>query len=195
MKLFKLYFLCYLNSPLRKSRGNLDSIPPSEVVQSSKSCKTKKPPRETPTHSSESLDEFSACADSRNIPYLFTELPQGLLSWILVDLFFPWEAHRGQGQDSLRSFETRDLGYIGNPIVFSHSSFTVEKRAKSSRSSLPKRGDTQHLTGVTWPLGGFSYTLEDKRIQVNNTLPVLKNTFIFSPPNQISPPDPPSPNS
>lgn len=114
-------FLC-LNSPLRKSRGNLDSIPPSEVVQSSKSSKTKKPPRKTPTHSSESLDEFSACADSRNIPHLFKELAQGLLSWILVDLFFPWEVHRGQGQDSLRSFETRDLGYIGKPIVFPHSS-------------------------------------------------------------------------
>lgn len=59
-----------------------------------------------------------------------------------------------------------------------------------SQDPLPKRGGTQHLVGVTWPLGGFSYTLEDRQRQMFTCSPVLESTFQFSPPNQI--PTPPS---
>lgn len=75
-----------------------------------------------------------------------------------------WDTCHGKDQESLRSFEARESGCTGNPAVFLpkfRQRWREEKLGLPLGSSSPKKEGTWHLAGVTWPLGGFSETLED----------------------------------
>ena len=132
-------FFCYLNVPMRTSRGNLDSIAPFwSYAGRIRHLKPGSYLGEPQLTALSYLMSFSVCTDSSNIPYHFKELVKGLFAaGELSDLSFLWEACRGKGQGSLRSSEWGDWAVMGTQLSFLKVQRDLEREGARITGSSP----------------------------------------------------------
>ena len=123
-------FFCYLNVPMRTSRGNLDSIAPfwsyaGRIRHLKPGSYLGKPQLTALSY----LMSFSVCTDSSNIPYHFKELVKGLLrSWRTCWPLLSLRSLQGWRPGLPKKFWIGGLGCDGDPVVFSQSSERSGKR-------------------------------------------------------------------